>query len=205
MKPKWLEWARNLQAIAQSGLTYAQDPYDIERYEQLRAIAVEILAEHSNLDAAQAKAIFANGTGYATPKVGVRGAIIQNNAILLVKERATGLWTLPGGFVDINESPSEAVQKEVWEESGFQVRAVKLIAIYDPNKHNLLPHPHHIYRMFFHCEIIAGKATPSLETEAVAFFQEDHLPDLCPVRNTPAQIARMFAHFRHPEWPTDFD
>ncbi len=204
-QPQWLDWARKLQAIAQNGLTYAQDPFDIERYEQTRAIAVEILATHSNLDNGQARAVFANGIGYQTPKIGVRGAIIQNDAILLVKERATGLWTLPGGFVDVNESPSEAIEKEVWEESGFQVQAVKLLAVFDPQKHGMALHPNHIYRLFFRCEIVSGEATPGLETEAVDFFSEDDLPELCPYRNTAVQIKRMFDHYRHPEWPTDFD
>ena len=205
MQPKWMEWARHLQAIAQNGLTYAQDPFDIERYEQVRTTAVAILAAHSNLDTAQARAVFANGTGYKTPKIGVRGVIFQDNTILLVQERATGLWTLPGGFADVNESPSEAIEKEVWEESGFYVKAVKLLAVYDPNKHDMALHPNHIYRLFFHCEIVSGEATSGLETEAVGFFHENSLPDLCPYRVTAVQINRMFDHYRHPEWPTDFD
>jgi ADP-ribose pyrophosphatase YjhB (NUDIX family) len=131
--------------------------------------------------------------------------VFRDGAILLVKERQDGLWALPGGWADVNESPSEAVVREVFEESGYQTRAIKLLALYDRRKHAHPPHLYHIYKLFFCCELLGGTPAPSLETEAVGFFQEHALPELSIMRVTPAQIARLFEHYRHPNWPTDFD
>ena len=205
MNPAWLAWTQRLQAIAQTGLTYAADPYDIERYEQIRDLAAEIAASHSDADLAHIQGLFANQTGYATPKVDVRGAVFRDDMILLVKERSDGGWTLPGGWADVGDSPGDAVVREIAEESGYQTRAVKLLAFYDRNKHGHPPYPFHAYKIFFLCELIGGAAATSGETEAVEFFREDALPDLSLTRVMPAQIARLFAHYRHPEWPADFD
>ncbi len=203
--PLWLAWAKDLQAIAQNGLTYAQSPYDIERYESLRQIATEILATHSNISLEQVVQMVDSEKGYATPKVDVRGVAFRDDAILLVRERADGLWTLPGGWADVNDSPSEAVVKEVYEESGFQTRAVKLLALYDRNKHGHPPIPYHVYKLFFLCEIVGGAPANSVETSGVAFFHEDEIPELSLSRVTPEQISRLFQHYQHPDWPTDFD
>lgn len=205
MAPQWLEWTQRLQAIAQTGLTYAADPYDIERYEQIRALAAEIAAGHSDAEFEQISGLFAAQSGYATPKVDVRGAVFRDDMILLVKERSDGGWTLPGGWADVNDSPADAVTREIIEESGYQTRAVKLLAVYDRNKHGHPPYPFHAYKLFFLCELLGGVATTSSETAAVEFFREDALPELSLTRVMPAQIARLFAHYRHPEWPTDFD
>jgi ADP-ribose pyrophosphatase YjhB (NUDIX family) len=205
MAPQWLDWVKRLQAIAQTGLTYAADPYDIERYEQIRALAAEIAAGHSDGGFEHINGLFANQAGYATPKVDVRGAVFRDDMILLVKERSDGCWTLPGGWADVDDSPGDAVVREIVEESGYQTRAVKLLALYDRNKHGHPPYPFHAYKIFFLCELIGGRATTSSETEAVEFFREDALPELSLMRVMPAQIARLFAHYRHPEWPTDFD
>ena len=205
MNPVWLEWTQRLQAIAQTGLTYAADPYDVERYEQLREIAAEIAAAHSDSEQAYVQGLFADQAGYATPKVDVRGAVFRDDMILLVKERSDGGWTLPGGWADVGDSPGDAVVREIVEESGYVTRVVKLLALYDRNKHGHPPHPFHAYKLFFLCELIGGAAAASNETEAVDFFAEDALPELSLTRVMPAQIARLFAHYRHPEWPTDFD
>jgi len=205
MQPKWLEWAQKLQAIAQNGLTYSEGVYDIERYKQLRAIATEIMATYSNVEHSYVLDLFSGEVGYATPKVDVRGAIFRDDTILLVKERADGLWTLPGGWADVGESPSEVVVKEVYEESGYQVRATKLLAVYDRNKQGHPPFPFYVYKLFFHCELIGGSPSSSIETEAVDFFPEDALPELSIGRVTPAQITRLFQHYRQPNLPTDFD
>jgi len=206
MEPKWLEWAKQLQAIAQNGLTFAHDPFDVERYEAVRYIAAEIMATGSALNVQPVLDLFAGEVGYATPKVDVRGVVFHENAMLLVKERSEGRWTLPGGWADVCESAGESVVREVYEEAGFKTRAVKLLAVYDRSKHpHTPPFPHHTYKMFFLCEIITGAATESLETEAVAFFGEHEIPPLSLSRVTPEQIARMFEHYRHPEWLTDFD
>jgi ADP-ribose pyrophosphatase YjhB (NUDIX family) len=205
MNPKWLEWARELQAVAQTGLNYGKDQYDIERFEQVREIAAEIMAAHAEVEFAIVKDLFGAESGHATPKIDVRGVVFQADKILLVRERSEGLWTLPGGWADVNISAAENAVKEVREESGYLTRPVKLLAVYDRNKHSHPPIPFHVYKFFFLCEIIGGEATHSYETDGVGFFAEDDLPPLSITRNTLAQIARMFEHYRHPEWPTDFD
>ena len=150
--------------------------------------------------------LFANEKGYATPKVDVRGAAFRNEEILLVKEKVDGLWTLPGGWADVGDSPAEAVEREVVEESGFEVKTKKLCAVYDRNKHPHKPSfPFHLYKMFFLCEITGGNAKTSIETTDVAFFKENKLPQLSTGRVLPQQIKRMYQHYRNPTLPTDFD
>lgn len=204
--PQWLQWAKQLQAIAQTGLTYAKDPYDVERYEAIRHIAAEIMAAASATEVSRVLDLFAGEFGYATPKVDTRGVVFREGSLLLVKEAADGGWTLPGGWADVNDSPSEAVVREVFEESGFQTRAVKLLAVYDRSKHpHVPPFPYHIYKLFIRCEITGGTATRSTETVDIGFFREHEIPNLSISRVTPGQIARLFEHYRHPDWSTDFD
>jgi ADP-ribose pyrophosphatase YjhB (NUDIX family) len=207
-EPQWLVWAREIQAIAQIGLTFSRDPYDRERYERLRAIAGEIVAEHTSVDVAQLHAVFAAETGYATPKIDVRGAVFRDGRILLVRESAdAGRWTLPGGWADVNESPVECVTKEVREESGFNVRVRKLAAVWDRARHAHLPHYlFHIWKLFFVCEIVDGDARSGMETSEVAFFGEEELPaDLSVSRVLDWQLRRMFQHMRDLALPTEFD
>jgi ADP-ribose pyrophosphatase YjhB (NUDIX family) len=205
MEPRWLEWSRELQAIAQTGLTYARDPFDIERYEQVRGVAARILAHHVDLSVEVALAQLRNEQGHATPKVDVRGVIFQENRILLVRERLDGLWTLPGGWADVNESASEAAVREVREESGYETRATKLLATWDRRKHGHPPSRHHAYKLFFRCELLGGSPATSIETTGSGFFEEDGLPPLSSGRVTAQQIARLFEHHRDPDLPTDFD
>jgi len=205
MGPKWLAWVQQLQAIAQNGLTFANNPFDQERYEAIRTIAAEIAAAHTDMEAPAILQLFAKEIGYATPKVDVRGAVFLDNAILLVRERDDGRWTLPGGWVDVWESPSEAVVREISEESGYHTRILRLLALYDKNKHAHPPSPYHVYKLFFHCEIVGGDAAQSHETDGVAFFEAHALPSLSLPRVTPGQIARLFELRQHPEWPTEFD
>jgi ADP-ribose pyrophosphatase YjhB (NUDIX family) len=203
--PRWLRWARGLQALAQSGLTYTQNPFEIERYHQVRDIAAQMIAAHSDLDAGQILDLFAAETGYATPKVDVRGVVFDDDRLLLVRELRDGLWTLPGGWADVNDSPAEATVREVYEESGYRARATKLLACWDRNKHGHPPYGFHIYKLFFQCELTGGAPADSIETAEARFFPEDGIPSLSLPRVTPVQIARFFEHARHPEWPTDFD
>jgi ADP-ribose pyrophosphatase YjhB (NUDIX family) len=205
MNPRWLEWAQKLQAIAQSGLAYTKNPFEIERYEEVRDVAVEIMAAHTQVESARLREIFAEQAGYATPKVDVRGVVFCEDTLLLVKELRDGLWTLPGGWADVNDSPAEATVREVYEESGYWTRAVKLLACWDRNKHGHPPYMFHIYKLFFQCELLGGAPANSVETADAAFFREDEIPPLSLPRVTPAQIQRFFEHARHPEWPTDFD
>jgi ADP-ribose pyrophosphatase YjhB (NUDIX family) len=205
MEPRWLDWARRLQAIAQSGLAYSPSQYDLERYEAVREIAAEMMADGSGNAVAPIRDLFVGEAGHATPKVDVRGAVFRDDRILLVLERADGGWTLPGGWADVGESAAEATVREVREESGYETRAVKLLALYDRNRHGHPAIPFHAYKVFFECELIGGAAASSSETAGVDWFAEDGLPALSTSRVTAAQIRRLFEHFRHPEWPTDFD
>ena len=206
MEPPWLDWAKRLQAIAQNGRTYARDHFDVERYRQIQQIAAEILSASSGHAVDRIDGLFDQQVGYATPKVDVRGVVFRDGGILLVKEVSDQRWTLPGGWADPSESPREAVEREVHEESGFRTRAVKLLAVYDRSKHpHEPPFAFHVYKLFVQCHIVDGQATPSVETDAVGFFDEDSLPELSISRVTEAQIRRLFEHGRHMDLPTDFD
>lgn len=203
---RWLEWSQRLQAIAQNGLTFAQDSYDIERYRAIRQIAAEMLAEGSGLEQTVILGLFEKETGYATPKVDVRGVVFRESKLLLVREKSDGRWTLPGGWADVCESPAENVVREIHEESGFVTRASQILAVFDRSKHpHEPPLAFHVYKIFVLCSIIGGKETPSSETDAIGFFGETEIPELSITRVTPAQIRRMFEHHRVPEMPTDFD
>lgn len=203
--PKWLEWAREMQAIAQSGLTYCKDPYDIERYEQLRELAAQILSTYTETELPVIRTLLESQSGYATPKLDGRGVVFRGDELLLVKELADGGWTLPGGWVDIHESPGAAVEREVFEESGYRVKAFKLLALFDRDKHDHPPYPFHCYKMFFGCELVGGAPVDSLETAGAAFFSEDNIPPLSVMRCSMDEIHQMFRHHRQPERPTDFD
>jgi ADP-ribose pyrophosphatase YjhB (NUDIX family) len=207
MSHQWVEWTQRLQAIAQNGLTYSENPYDLERYQQLRQLAAEIAATYTQIEHSLVLDLFSKEKGYATPKVDVRGVVFRDEQILLVKEREDGCWTLPGGWVDIGESPSLAVAREVYEESGYQTKAIKLLAIYDRNhpRHEHPPMPHHVYKLFFECKLLGGNPVESFETEGADFFSEGEIPKLSLSRVVPSQIAKLFEYHRHPEWPTDFD
>jgi ADP-ribose pyrophosphatase YjhB (NUDIX family) len=201
----WLDRVRRIQAIAQTGLTYTDDPFDRERYHALQRIAAEMLAAHTGIDPLRALGLFAQESGYPTPKVDVRGAVFRDAKLLLVRERSDGLWTLPGGWADIGDSPGEAVVKEIREETGYHTRAVKLLAVWDRDRHEHPPLPWYVYKLFMLCELTGGQAEDSIETEGAEFFGEDEIPPLSLGRVTPAQVARLFEHRRHPEWPTEFD
>ncbi len=206
MEPKWLKWARSLAAIAQNGLTYAENEFDLERYKQIRDIAVQMMAENSDGDLEFIKGLFENAVGYQTPKVDVRGVVFKDNKILLVKEKIDGGWTLPGGWADSNESPAEAIEREVFEESGFKVKTEKVFAVYDRAKQgHYPPFPFHIYKIFFLCSLKGGSKSTSIETDDVDFFSEANIPMLSASRTTAAQIHRFFEHLNNPSLQTDFD
>jgi ADP-ribose pyrophosphatase YjhB (NUDIX family) len=205
--PALLGWARQLQALAQSGLAYGDvSQYDRERYEAVRRIAAEMLAAGDGVEPAQLAELLARETGYATPKLDVRGVVFADDRVLLVREVADGLWTLPGGWADVGDSPTEAAEREVLEESGYRTRAVKLLALLDRDKHEHPPHPWHIWKAFLLCELLDDTREPlGTETDDIGFFSLDALPPLSVGRVTRAQLARFFDHRSHPEWPTDFD
>jgi ADP-ribose pyrophosphatase YjhB (NUDIX family) len=206
-EPNWLVWAKNLQAIAQNGLAYADgNHFDIERYHQIREIATEMMALRGNIEKSVLLEIFKRENGYATPKVDVRGVVFRDGQILLVKEISDGKWTLPGGWADVNETPKEVVVREVKEESGYDVAPVKLLAVYDRSKHQNEPmFPFHVYKLFILCDLLGGNPAISNETSEVGFFDKNLLPELSVSRVTKNQIKRMFEHFRNSDLATDFD
>ncbi len=205
--PDWLEWAREVQAIAQTGLAFNPNQYDRERYEALQALAARMMAARSDSLATRVENLFGAQTGYATPKVDVRGAAFDGTRLLLVREVSDGgRWTLPGGWADVNLTAEENIVREVAEESGFQVKVTKLAAVWDRTRQGHTPQPFSAYKLFFLCAITGGAAAVSHETSEVAFFAEDELPaDLSTERVTAAQLRRMFEHARSPELPTEYD
>ena len=202
-----MDWVRRLQAIAQSGLTYAKDPYDMERYEQVRTIAAEVAASHSEATAERINDLFFGESGYATPKLDVRAVVLdEEGATLLVREKEDRLWTLPGGWVDVGESPSEAAEREVKEESGYEVRAVRLLALWDRDKHPHPPIPFHAYKLYFQCELLGGDPLlATTETDGVGFFRKDALPQLSLGRVIPQQIERLLELAADSEGSSAFD
>lgn len=208
MIPNWLDWAQRLQALAQTGLTFAESPFDIQRYEEIRAIATEMMAAGADQNSADITSAFMEQQGYATPKIDVRGAVFRDGRILLVSERFDeGRWTLPGGWADVGEPPSTATVREIWEEAGYRAKAVKLLAFYDRNKHEHPAYIFHAYKAFFLCELTEPEQImqPDMETLDTGWFALDELPELSTARVTEKQIRRFFDHLQHPEWPTDFD
>lgn len=203
--PQILTWANKLQAIAQNGLAFSKNEYDRLRFEDIRTVAHEMMAQAGGVDPLCVAEWFAPEKGYATPKVDVRGVVFRLGRLLLVKERQDGLWTVPGGWADVGDSPRHTAEKEVFEESGFRTRATKLLACLDRLCHEHPPFAYHTYKLFILCELEGGEATTSIETEEVGFFSEDEIPPLSLPRVTPRQITRLFEHLRNPSLPADFD
>lgn len=202
-----LNLARELEAIAQTGLHFSQDIYDRERYERLRKIATELLAEASDLSTEEIYAWSREQFGYATPKVDVRAFVVSEGKVLLLREDADeGRWTLPGGWADVNEPPSLAVARETEEESGYQVKVVRLLAVLDRElQGHQPPHPYHVYKMFFLCEIIGGEARQTMESSESGFFAPDDLPELSLGRVLPEQIQTLYQRVEAGNMETLFD
>ena len=202
---KWLQWAIELQSLAQAGLTYGRDVYDKERYERIREISAEILAHMSDLTTEKVKDLFCNETGYQTPKLDTRAAVFQQGKILLVREN-NGKWSLPGGWCDVNVSVGENTVKEVKEESGLDVKPVSIIAIQDRAKHNLPAYAYGICKVFVLCDLLGGSFQKNNETTGFAYFSENDLPELAGEKNNEEQIKMCFEAYRAGDtWKTRFD
>ena len=207
-EPQWLLWSRQLQAIAQTGLTFARDPFDIERYEAISALAAEIMASHTETSAEAIAALFRSDPGYPTPKIDVRAAVFDaQGRILLVREATDGhRWTLPGGWADVNISTADSTVKEVREESGYEARILRPVAIWDRARQGHPPSPYSCLKMFYLCELTGGAPTTSIETSEVGWFARDAIPaDLSLGRTLPHQVERMFQHQADPQLPIDYD
>lgn len=196
----WIALSRELKSIAEAGLRYSEGPYDIERYKRLHEI--------SSLPMIHAAPDFQwpHEFGYATPKVDVRAAVLdQNQHILLVQEASSGEWTLPGGWADLNESPARNAAKEVREEAGIEVEVIKLIACWDKDRQGHPRQPEHVYKLVFLCHPIGGKLTTSHETMGAGYFSPENLPPLCSHRAASHYIDLALAHHADPSLPTSFD
>lgn len=201
---KWLTWAMELQSLAQAGLFYGKDQFDIERYERIRQIAAEMISLKSEIPLEKVENLFCNETGYQTPKLDTRAAIFQDDKILLVQEK-NGTWSLPGGWVDLFESVGSNTVKEVKEEAGLDVVARKLIAVQDRDKHNLPRYAYGICKVFVLCDIVGGTFKENSETIGYAYFDVDKLPEMATEKNTQEQIRMCFEAYHSEQWDTQFD
>ena len=201
---KWLEWAIELQSLAQAGLTYGKDIYDKERYERIRDISAEILSHKTDISIEKVKDLFCNEIGYQTPKLDTRAAIFENGKILLVKEN-NGKWSLPGGWVDVNVSVKENTIKEVKEEAGLDVSADKIIAVQDRAKHNLPVYAYGVCKVFVLCSVLGGQFVENIETTEFQYFGEFEIPELAEEKNNLEQIKMCFRAYRSENWETEFD
>jgi len=202
---RWLHWAQQLQAVAQTGDAYAKNEFDRQRYDLVRDIAAAMMAAGTGAEPQAIIELFAPGGGYATPRIDVRAAVFRDDRILMVQERSDGLWTLPGGYADVGDCPSVAIEREVHEESGFTVRASRMVALFDRNRHPHPPFGYHIWKVFFLCELLGGEPRASVETSDVGFFSESELPPLSKGRISVRQVQHMFEHHRNPQLPASFD
>jgi ADP-ribose pyrophosphatase YjhB (NUDIX family) len=202
--PDWLKWAREIQAISQTGLHFAENHYQEERFSRLLEISAEIISTHSNLGRSDLIEGFNQQIGYATPRVDVRGAVVRDKSLLFVREIADGGWTMPGGWADVGDVPSEAVEREVLEESGFDVKARKVIGLYDANRTGPLE-IFHAYKIVFLCDIVSGEPRVSDETSEVAFFDKKNIPtNLSGERTRTRHIHDAFQAISE-DRPTRFD
>lgn len=202
--PKWLAWAREIYSLSQVGLTYNKNEFDIERYKRLQEIAAEMIASQSELAKETALDSFSMQAGYVTPKIDVRGAVVHENKILLIQEKMDGKWAMPGGWADLGNAPASVAEREVWEESGFRVKAEKVVAVIDANRIQPMEF-YHAYKIIFLCSLQGGQPRVSHETMAVDFFDLKDLPPLSIYRTDENMLREVFAHVEHPDRPTFFD
>ena len=202
---KWLKWAIEIQSLAQAGLEYTDNVYDIERYERLREISAEMIAKKTDMDLEKVKDLFCNETGYQTPKIDTRAAIFKDNKILLTHE-SNGTWSLPGCWCDVLESVKSNTIKEVKEEAGLDVTANRLIAVQDRNKHNKPIYAYGVCKVFILCDVIGGEFIKNIETTETRYFGLDEIPDnLAEEKTNKEQIEMCFKAVNDPNWRVQFD
>lgn len=203
--PNWLQWSREIQSMSQTGLAYSRSEYETMRYRRLLEIAAEIVESQTGIATESLVDGFSAQPGYATVKVDVRGAVVKDSMILLVQERIDNHWSMPGGWADIGEHPSEMVSREVLEESGLIVKPVKIIGLYDSDRAPEHLGFYHTYKIIFLCEILGGEPKPGDETIDVGFFSFHDLPPLSGYRTTERHLMDILAHLENPAKPSTFD
>jgi ADP-ribose pyrophosphatase YjhB (NUDIX family) len=203
--PRWLEWARQIQSLAQTGLAFASNDYEVERNKRLIELAAEITSEHTDQTLPELATVLMNQPGYATPKVDVRTAVIRDNKILLVKEAADNCWAMPGGWADVGDTPSEVAVRETKEESGYDVKVKKIVGVFDANRGGRPLEFFHAFKIIFLCELTGGKAQTSSETLAVDFHPLDKLPRLSRNRTDMKHINEIIEHIKDPARHSYFD
>jgi ADP-ribose pyrophosphatase YjhB (NUDIX family) len=203
--PKWLEWAREIQQLSQTGLAFAKTGYEKLRYERLIELTAEIVEHHTKLDKAAVETVLMKQPGYATPKIDVRAAVINENKILLVQERTDNLWAMPGGWADVGDIPSEVAIRETKEESGFDVKPIKVVGVYDANREGGYLEFFHAFKIVFLCDLIGGEAKSSDETIDVKYFNLEGLPPLSPNRTNDNHIEEIRLHLKDSKRETYFD
>lgn len=202
---KLVKWAMEIQSLAQAGLEYTNNVYDIERYERLREISAEIIEEKSNINLEKVKDLFCNETGYQTPKIDTRAVIFKDDKILLTHEN-NGTWSLPGGWCDVLESVGSNTIKEVKEETGLDVDAIKIISVQDRNKHNKPIYAYGVCKIFVLCNVIGGKFVENIETTEIKYFSLDEIPNnLAEEKTNREQIEMCFEAHKNVNWQTQFD
>jgi len=201
---KWVEWAREIFSLSQAGLTYSRNEFDIERYKRLQEITAEMIESQSDVSRETALDSFSMQVGYATPKIDVRGAVVHEGKILLIQERMDGRWAMPGGWADLGDAPASVAEREVWEESGYRVKAEKVVAVIDANRIEPMEF-YHAFKIIFLCRLIGGEPQTSHETMAVDFFDLNDLPPLSLFRTNKDMLREVFAHVADPNRRTYFD
>jgi len=201
---RWLETARTIYSLSQAGLAYAQNPFDVERYKQLQHISAEIVSDHTNLATEEIESVFSLQAGYPTPKVDIRAALIEDGKILMVRELTDGNWSMPGGWEDLGDSPARVVERETFEESGYLVKAFKLVGVFN----NSLLQPldfYHAYKLVFLCQREGGDPRPSYESLEVAWQPIERLPELSTNRTPRRVLDEVLAHLAEPQRPSFFE
>jgi len=201
----WLEMAKKLQAVAQAGLEYCENKYDIDRYHQVRQLSIEIMKEFTELPMEKLVGVFAAERGYQTPKVDVRGVVFRDDQLLMVRETIDGRWSIPGGWADVGLTPFEVAKKEVFEEAGLVVEPRQLLAVLDKKRHSHPPDMFHIYKIFILCEETGGELKGGMETSETGFFGPDTFPPLSEQRITLEQIRLMYDYKNNPGKPAYCD
>ena len=201
---KWIAWAREIFSLSQTGLTYNKNEFDIERYKRLQEISAEMIESQSDISKESALESFSMQAGYATPKIDVRGAVVHEGRILLIQERMDEKWAMPGGWADLGNAPASVAEREVWEESGYRVKAEKVVAVMDANRIEPMEF-YHAFKIIFLCKLIGGEPKTSHETMDVDFFDLNDLPPLSIYRTNEDMLHEVFAHVRDPSRPTAFD